>query len=960
MDSADDEVEATVVDDGGDEAEELSTAPVAVAQECLCTEPLGTNVQETVDEPTRPVEPEPDGHDVDEETDVATNHSDQSDRQPETPSSHTEESVTVTCDDVVSGNDCESVAATDGAEVSEDLDVEEDQDVAEDQVEDQVANDLTAEETASEGDFPKDKDQQQTIDHLAHRILFDDGLVKVQAFVDSGEPGGCKINDQWKSKREKVLRFDAPVYRVSPGKYFWSRSQSEYEKRILAVYSNPYIILILRYPQGEEEVRRLIAPEKPRKDVSYLIAESAVDSSSCKLRLSQLTNATALPSKPVSDKNSPIRRQTSFEIITPTEIIELSAVNRPSDAPDSAYANEDAFNQSLKVQNALSDAIVNVFGGTHGGENHWKHQVVLGTPHSFVLRNEQALQQSLSSALEIQKSRLKTATSQKNKLDCTTIDSREDGQTALHLACIQQKSKMVQLLVDAGADCSIPQLTSDFDDFTPCHLCANCLDYKTISILLSSTYPARPDPNALDARGRTPMYLAAVEGQGSKDDKDALRLCLSALEAWGGQMTTDSPESSRLRQPLHVAASNWKHERITDILSHSGGYRYPLNTGVRAGISLAALHQYPIHAALISLREILSSRGEKDDLNPNDLVKTIEVLLQHGFEPNERIEGADKDAKIFGFAPLHILALIAKDVLALRNDSKSLEESFVSSIQVCIKEGAQALLMRGARTNLDPPPASRLDRPAPPGCVSLSECPALSFAPEIGRKELRLDDDSVIAAFGGREVVNVAQRAFSSSSRTVRNAGDLRIGTEAVDSDAPGGSDAESCAITWSEFGMITNRRHLCRTSLRWVANDNSTKRIVDDKGREHRISDGQYNLAVAEAQRAETKAAENRMAVARRQRQSATEARESLGLQGTRKQNGSMVDGENSVKDRTPSAADRISGALSALGQARDAVLDRGDKLSSLQDKTERLEQASLDFANMAKELNRSQNSWW
>ncbi|EJK77071.1 hypothetical protein THAOC_01120, partial [Thalassiosira oceanica] len=912
-----DKVEAKVVDDDDDddEAGELSTAPVVVAQECLHTEPLEKSVQEMVDEP---------GHDVKEETDAGVVGT--ADLQPVSPSTRTEENV------------------------------EEDRNVAETKVtsNDESETILTAADTASDGgDFSRD--EQRTMDPLAPRILFDDSLVKVQAFVDSGEPGNCKINDQWKSKTEKVLKFDAPVYRVSPAKYFWSRSRSEYEKRILAVYSNPDIILVLRYPRCEEEVRRLITPDRPRNDISYLIVESVVDSSSCKLRLSRLTHATAIPSKPVSDKDSPIRRQTSFEIITPTEIIELSAVNRSHDAPDSAYANKDAFNCTLKVQNILTDAIVNVFGGTRGDENHWKHQVVLGTPHSYVLRNEQTLQQSLSSALEIQKSRHKTATSQ-NKLDCTTIDSREDGQTALHLACIQQKSKMVQLLVDAGADCSIPQLTSDFDDFTPCHLCANCLDYKTLSILLSSTYPARPDPNSLDARGRTPMYLAAVKGQGSDD---ALHLCLSALEAWGGQMTADSPDSRRLHQPLHIAASFWKHKRLSIILSHSGSYRYPLKTGVRAaGMSLGALHQYPIHAALISLRARLSSNGERDDINPNDLVNTITALLEHGFEPNERIEGTEGDAEdmnqYFGFAPLHILALTAKDVLALSNCSNSPEE--VSSIQVCIKEGAQALLMRGARINLDPPPTSRLDRPVPPGCVSHGECPASSFAPEIGRKELRLDDDSVVEAFGGSEVVSVAQRAFSSSSRTVRNAGGLLIGTEAVDSDAPGGSDSESCAITWSEFGMITNRRHLCRTSLRWVANDDSTKRIVDDNGREHRISDGQYNLAVAEAQRVETKAAENRMAIARRQRQSAIDARESLGLQGARKQSSSGADRENS--DKTPSAADRISSAFSALGQARDAVLDRGDKLSSLQDKTEKLEQASLDFANMAKELNRSQNS--
>ena len=86
--------------------------------------------------------------------------------------------------------------------------------------------------------------------------------------------------------------------------------------------------------------------------------------------------------------------------------------------------------------------------------------------------------------------------------------------------------------------------------------------------------------------------------------------------------------------------------------------------------------------------------------------------------------------------------------------------------------------------------------------------------------------------------------------------------------------------------------------------------------------------------------------------RQSVTQARESLGL--------NSKGGTESNKSEPPSAQDRISSALSGLGQMKDKVLERGDKLESLQDKSEALEKASLDFANMAKELNRSQNSWF
>ena len=88
------------------------------------------------------------------------------------------------------------------------------------------------------------------------------------------------------------------------------------------------------------------------------------------------------------------------------------------------------------------------------------------------------------------------------------------------------------------------------------------------------------------------------------------------------------------------------------------------------------------------------------------------------------------------------------------------------------------------------------------------------------------------------------------------------------------------------------------------------------------------------------------------KQRQSVTKARESLGLVSKHDANAKNTD--------VSTTQDRISNAISGLGQMKDKVLERGDKLNSLQDKSEALEKQSIDFANMAKELNRSQNSWW
>ena len=54
------------------------------------------------------------------------------------------------------------------------------------------------------------------------------------------------------------------------------------------------------------------------------------------------------------------------------------------------------------------------------------------------------------------------------------------------------------------------------------------------------------------------------------------------------------------------------------------------------------------------------------------------------------------------------------------------------------------------------------------------------------------------------------------------------------------------------------------------------------------------------------------------------------------------------------------VDGILSNMSSMTNAVMERGSKLTTLAEKTQTLEAASLDFAIMAKELNQRQNSWW
>mmetsp|Transcript_56163 Transcript_56163/g.114602 ORF Transcript_56163/g.114602 Transcript_56163/m.114602 type:complete len:123 (-) Transcript_56163:190-558(-) len=61
----------------------------------------------------------------------------------------------------------------------------------------------------------------------------------------------------------------------------------------------------------------------------------------------------------------------------------------------------------------------------------------------------------------------------------------------------------------------------------------------------------------------------------------------------------------------------------------------------------------------------------------------------------------------------------------------------------------------------------------------------------------------------------------------------------------------------------------------------------------------------------------------------------------------------ENST-EKVETEAGSISGLSNQLDQTRDALNERGAKLSTLADKSDKLVSASQDFAAMAKELNR------
>jgi hypothetical protein len=179
------------------------------------------------------------------------------------------------------------------------------------------------------------------------------------------------------------------------------------------------------------------------------------------------------------------------------------------------------------------------------------------------------------------------------------------------------------------------------------------------------------------------------------------------------------------------------------------------------------------------------------------------------------------------------------------------------------------------------------------------------------------------------------------------------------DVDAAGGSDSSSCSVCWVAFGALMNRKHKCRISRRYVCDDCSAKRLVQGTA-EYRISDGQFLLARvdavkeqnAEAVKEQAKSSQKEkanLAAIRQQRLEKEEQsdRDSL-FGGMIEKATNYVMGEEA--DKQPSK--KVEGLTASLGQTRDALNQRGEKLASLNDKSAQLVDASADFAKMAKEL--------
>jgi hypothetical protein len=380
----------------------------------------------------------------------------------------------------------------------------------------------------------------------------------------------------------------------------------EYHPRKLVIYEEPSLILLLRPAKNPEELQELLDfhGESGPEVSSYLIVDAAVEPRSCNLRLSPLTTPTSV-SEEDSDAGD-FRRSSCFHLLTPTGTIAVTAI---AGKPGVSYTDSSAFLEATTIELAISKAICQAHSNSeiNSTNSSWTHQMILGSLHSYVVSGSQRLlEKAIVTAMRRSKHNV-TTYGNTVYLHTRIVDRVDDkGLTPLHYACYLRFSMAVAILVKAGAR---TDMRTDLE-MTPLHLCAQNVDHKSLSILLAANFPVKPNANALDSLGRTPMYLAATEGKGQGGQSDAASLgrCIMALEAWGGNMFADR-SISNLRMPQSVLAAQWRCEEMSEVLRHSS-LRFPLPAdllGHLAGTSIGAFYRYPLHSALVALIKEIQS-----------------------------------------------------------------------------------------------------------------------------------------------------------------------------------------------------------------------------------------------------------------------------------------------------------------------------------------------------------------
>jgi len=541
-----------------------------------------------------------------------------------------------------------------------------------------------------------------------------------------------------------------------------------------------------------------------------------------------------------------------------------------------------------------------------------------------------------------------------------------------------------------GADPSIKTCSNGAGGKTACHICAEKLDFESLSSLFSSSTCIRPNANALDQFGRTPMYVALMDGVsvGNKRNYQALNNCLDVLEANGGHFYGQDFGSIGLNHPLYHLASGWRDLDLQIFLTRQANKMIEFfNATYSNGESISHMYQYPIHAALINLKrkveefriaalKELSSPLYLPIVEGEMLTNTLRSLLDHGFEPNERVHTSNEGSEealallnsVIGFSPLHILAATALEfdsfwkTLAEPRISDSLFVAWSQKFKEIIWACSGVLISCGARFDLGLPSDECQDDVDEHARMKKEKrCErkdnkksSLLFSSEIHDKiKLNKDNGSLVLLLGGNVRLTCARTQFM-DLKPVLDTGGISLEEPDVSSRNSRGLwssnfHGKSCEICWTPFGTLYNRRHWCRASKRDVCDECSKKRIIkkDRTGSmtEVRVSDGQFLLRLHYR-----KLSRSFIDV-----ESWKPSSETLNLHA-------RIDPSSTSKNLEKLTKSTPENLQSSLQETRHQLEERGQKVSNLSEKTAALANASKSFADMARDLEKSnrQGFFW
>jgi transposase-like protein len=369
--------------------------------------------------------------------------------------------------------------------------------------------------------------------------------------------------------------------------------------------------------------------------------------------------------------------------------------------------------------------------------------------------------------------------------------------------------------------------------------------------------------------------------------------------------------------------------------------------------------------------EDTSIRARRLPTNVVSCIRIVLTLVDYGFEPNERIDRLpgptiSEFEEFIGFAPIQILACAAMEADNLKG---RVSDGLLACILKVLVDTSDALVRNGARLSLDAPPTQRLfaAKSDSNGAHSESDGPIIDA---YDRTSLKVDGNKKIASLlGGNDKLNASKKAWQelkASPTTCNFSLPFEHESAFAEKLTAGGSSEKSCAICWSEFGSIMNRKHRCRVSQRFVCDDCSSKRVLHD-GKEVRVSDGQFaavraDLSAAQSQELQRKRAENEANI-NKMKQAHEKVRQTRIDEETQRDSlfGSMIEnaakmlaGEEEATKPASAVVNQVNGLTDSLNQTRNALLDRGQKLDSLGEKTSKMVDSSAEFAKMAKELQR------